>query len=370
MIISRYVTKETLKTQGAILFVLLLIFFSQKLIRILSAAVEGDIPSNLVLPLLMLGISEMAQLILPLSLFLAILIAFGRLYLESEMVAMFACGVKKRMLYSVVLVLSIITGLLTLGNAIWFGPWSTVQQKQLVESAKANPSLAALIEGQFQRSPQGDSVLYIGDVNKNNLDNVFIAQLNPPAGQRPSIITATKGQITQDKQGNQIILLDEAIRYEGSAALRDFRISEFKDYQAIIKYKDVQLDADDLKDDVERLGFRELHQLGTPKAKAELDWRITLILSVPLMAFLVIPLSAVNPRQGKMANFLPAILLYLVYFLLQSAIKANGAKGRIDPNTWMWAVNVVYFIIALLLNSWNSIFVRKLRFKLKGKENV
>ena len=42
---------------------------SQKLVEILGAAVEGNIPTNLVISLLWLGIPEMAQLILPLSLF-------------------------------------------------------------------------------------------------------------------------------------------------------------------------------------------------------------------------------------------------------------------------------------------------------------
>ncbi len=69
VIIIRYLVRETLKSQLAILFILLLIFFCQKLVRILGAAVDGDIPANLVLSLLGLGVPEMAQLILPLSLF-------------------------------------------------------------------------------------------------------------------------------------------------------------------------------------------------------------------------------------------------------------------------------------------------------------
>ena len=70
MIIIRYLVRETLKSQLAILFILLLIFFCQKLVRILGAAVDGEIPTNLVLSLLGLGVPDMAQLILPLSLFL------------------------------------------------------------------------------------------------------------------------------------------------------------------------------------------------------------------------------------------------------------------------------------------------------------
>ena len=60
MIIIRYLVRETLKSQLAILFILLLIFFCQKLVRILGAAVDGDIPTNLVLSLLGLGIPVIA----------------------------------------------------------------------------------------------------------------------------------------------------------------------------------------------------------------------------------------------------------------------------------------------------------------------
>lgn len=77
VIIIRYLVRETLKSQLAILFILLLIFFCQKLVRILGAAVDGDIPTNLVLSLLGLGIPEMAQLILPLSLFLGLLMTLA-----------------------------------------------------------------------------------------------------------------------------------------------------------------------------------------------------------------------------------------------------------------------------------------------------
>ena len=45
--------------------------------RILGAAVDGDIPANLVLSLLGLGVPEMAQLILALSLFLGLLMTLG-----------------------------------------------------------------------------------------------------------------------------------------------------------------------------------------------------------------------------------------------------------------------------------------------------
>ncbi|MWP63009.1 LPS export ABC transporter permease LptF [Gilliamella sp. Pas-s25] len=363
MIIRRYLVKETLKTQGAILFILLLIFFSQKLIRILSSAIDGSIPRDLIMPLLVLGVSNMADLILPLSLFLGVLVTFGRLYSDSEMVAMHACGVKKNLTYQVVLFLCILTCILTALNSLWFGPWTSVKQDQLLANAKINPSLAGLLAGQFQQTPDGNSVIYIGNVDNNNLENVFIAQINPKTNQRPSIIIANKGKTGHDDEGNQIITLEKANRYEGTAQLKDFRISHFNNYLGIIKPKVLSTDEDTDKTDVQQLGLFELASTNTPKANAEFYWRITLIISVPLMAFLVIPLSVSNPRQGRLAQVLPALLLYLVYFLSASSIKANAGKSRLDPELWFYILNLGYFVLALILNCWDNLFMRKLRLK-------
>ena len=362
MIIRRYLVKETLKTQGAILFILLLIFFSQKLIRILSSAIEGNIPRDLIMPLLVLGVSNMADLILPLSLFLGVLVTFGRLYSDSEMVAMHACGVKKNLNYQVVFFLCIFTCALTTINCLWFGPWSSLKQDQLVENAKINPSLAGLLAGQFQQTPDGNSVIYISNVDKNNLENVFIAKINPKDNQRPSIIIANKGKTGNDAQGNQIITLDDANRYEGTAQLKDFRITNFHNYMGIIKPKELDSNNDEIND-VQQLGLTDLYETKTIKSEAEFYWRLTLIISVPLMAFLVIPLSISNPRQGRLAQILPALLLYLVYFLLASSIKANAGKGRLDPALWFYIINLGYFILAIILNCWDNLFMRKLRLK-------
>ncbi|XKM14560.1 LPS export ABC transporter permease LptF [Orbaceae bacterium ac157xtp] len=367
MIIRRYIIKETLKSQLAILFILFMIFFSQKLIRILSSAIDGDIPNDLVMSILLFGISDIADLIIPLSLFLGILVAFGRFYNDSEMVAMYACGVKKSMLYQVVTFLSIISCIFTIINSVWYGPWSSVQEEYIMKNAKLNPSIAGMLAGQFQPISQGNSVIYIGQVDKNGLNEVFIAQTNNLTTQRPAIITADKGKIIQDSAGNQLIQLDHANRYEGIAELQDFRISNFENYQAIIKPKEVTVNRDTSGDKVDQLTFKELKKVATPKAKAEYYWRISLILSVPLMAFLVIPLSAANPRQGKLNKLLPAILLYLVYFLLESSIRANASKGKLDPTTWFYIVNGIYLLLAIFLNIWNTTPIKKLRYKFFSK---
>ncbi|MEZ3500225.1 LPS export ABC transporter permease LptF [Pantoea sp. KPR_PJ] len=357
MIIIRYLVRETLKSQLAILFILLLIFFCQKLVRILGAAVDGEIPTNLVLTLLGLGVPEMAQLILPLSLFLAILMTLGKLYTDSEITVMHACGLSKGVLVKAAMILMLFTSIVAAVNVIWLGPWSSRYQDEVTQNAKANPGAAALAAGQFQSSSDGNSVLFIENVKGNQFGNVFLAQLRTKGNARPSVVLADSGHMEQRKDGSQVVTLDKGTRFEGTAMLRDFRITDFTHYQALVGYKEATLDPND----AEQSGLTTLLSNDTPAFRSELHWRLTLIFSVLIMALMVVPLSVVNPRQGRVLSMLPAMLLYLIFFLLQSSLKSNAAKGRLDPAVWMWAVNIGYLLLAVALNLWDTVPMRRVR---------
>ncbi|KTS26065.1 LPS export ABC transporter permease LptF [Pantoea stewartii subsp. indologenes] len=357
MIIIRYLVRETLKSQLAILFILLLIFFCQKLVRILGAAVDGEVPTNLVLTLLGLGVPEMAQLILPLSLFLAILMTLGRLYTESEITVMHACGLSKAVLVKAAMILMLFTSIVAAINVIWLGPWSSRYQDQVTQNAKANPGAAAMAAGQFQTSSDGNNVLFVEDVKGNHFGHVFLAQLRPKGNARPSVVLADSGHMQQEKDGSQIVTLDKGTRFEGTALLRDFRITDFTNYQAYIGYKQATLDPND----VDQAPLSTLYANNTPEFKAEFHWRLTLVFSVLVMALMVVPLSVVNPRQGRVLSMLPAMLLYLIFFLLQSSLRSSGAKGRLDPAIWMWVVNLSYLALAIVLNLWDTVPARRIR---------
>ncbi|MGP4132016.1 LPS export ABC transporter permease LptF [Pantoea tagorei] len=357
VIIIRYLVRETLKSQLAILFILLLIFFCQKLVRILGAAVDGEIPTNLVLTLLGLGVPEMAQLILPLSLFLAILMTLGKLYTDSEITVMHACGLGKSVLVKAAMVLMLLTSVVAAVNVIWLGPWSSRYQDEVTQNAKANPGAAALAAGQFQSSSDGNSVLFIENVKGNQFGNVFLAQLRAKGNARPSVVLADSGHMEQHKDGSQVVTLDKGTRFEGTAMLRDFRITDFTNYQARVGYKEATLDPND----AEQSDLTTLLSNDTPAFRSELHWRFTLIFAVLVMALMVVPLSVVNPRQGRVLSMLPAMLLYLIFFLLQSSLKSNAAKGRLDPAIWMWVVNISYLLLAVALNLWDTVPMRRVR---------
>ena len=47
-------------------------------------------------------------------------------------------------------------------------------------------------------------------------------------------------------------------------------------------------------------------------------------------------------------------------------MRSNGAKGKLDPMVWMWGTNLLYLVLALVLNAWDTLPVRKVRARLRG----
>ncbi|OOF59150.1 LPS export ABC transporter permease LptF [Rodentibacter genomosp. 2] len=363
MILTRYLTKEVFKSQVAILFILLLIFFCQQLVRVLGSAANGNVPADLVFSLLGLGMPTMAQLMLPLCLFIAILLTFGRLYAESEITVMRACGIGQRILVRVALMLSLFTASLAAYNALWLSPWAIQKQSTIVEEAKVNPTMGALSSGQFM-SGNNNFVLFIDNIKGNQINEVYLFQTAPKGQTKPSVITAEKGELKALPNGDQILNLQNTQRVEGTAALPDFRITHFDSYQAYLGFQAT----DSKSDEAAALSSEELVKQNSVAAKAELHWRISLILAVPLMALIAVPLSRVNPRQGRFAKILPALLLYLIYFLLQSSLKSAGSAGKLDAAIFMPTVNVIFLLIGIVLNTWDSAMMYKFRrfFSRKG----
>lgn len=363
MIIVRYLIRETVKTQFAVFFVLFLIFVSQKFIAVLADASDGDIPSSVIMSLVALNMPTMALLMLPLSLYIGILVTFGRLYAESEITVMNATGIGNKILVQAALYLALITGVVAGFNSLWLAPWTQQQTAQLYAQVASDNTIELLQKGQFQRSPDGSAVVFIDDIDKKDLKNVFIAQLSPRDSIRPSVMFAESGHMSELSDGRQILTLEDGKRYEGIPTQLDYMVTDYKEYETLVGQRKIELGSQGwmAKPTLDLLSDDSNH------AQAELQWRISLVICIPLLTMIVIPLSAVNPRQGRFAKMAPAVLIYLTYFLLLSTAQSAMQSGSLPTYIGMWALNGVTLLAGIALNGMDSLFVRRIKEKLKTK---
>jgi len=94
--VQRYVLREVIQTWVAVTGVLVAILLSNQLSRVLGRAASDSYGRHVVFDLIALGAIMNLSVIVPVGLLLAIILALGRLYHDSEMAALQACGFAPR----------------------------------------------------------------------------------------------------------------------------------------------------------------------------------------------------------------------------------------------------------------------------------
>lgn len=348
MLIFRYLTAEVFKSQIAVFLTLMTIFLSQKFVKILSEASEGGTPSNLVLSYLALKLPQLAVYILPLSLFLGIILAYSRIYADSEMTVLKACGVSEWYVVRVTLVSSAVFACFAAALSLYIAPWASEKEYQLKEQAEADAGLSSLRAGRFQQTGNEKAVVFIHNIvaQGKELDKVFVAQLPEKDNSAAArLVYAQTGKVVEQESGEQLLQLESGKRYESDGRSQALSATEFATYQVQIREQEIEHQRRKL----EAIPTAQLVQMDTPEAAAQFQLRLAMPISIILLTLMAVPLSVVNPRQGKFAKLVPAICLYLGYFILLNAGKFLVAEGKVPSSVGLWWIHLSALFIGTYL---------------------
>lgn len=349
MILLRYFAKEVYTTLIATTLVLLLVFISNQFILYLSRAAAGGIPVRTVMQLMSLQVPLLLGYLLPLSLFLGILLAYGRFYVDNEMLILSACGMSKARLLGITLTFSSLAVILIAVLMIWVEPILAWYRDHIFAEAAAASPLETVIPGRFQ-TIAGKWSVYIGDVSvdHSHLRDLFVAKMPDPATPKEPwmIVSATGGQEWRNpKTGDRFMVLKDGYRYSGTPGQKDFQAVKYGSYGVRIEEGKLHINKD-----AEFMSTSELWQRRhkDPAASGELQWRFTMPISAFILAFLAVPLSRVRPRKGRYAKILPAMLIYVVYadliFVADAAIEKNSS---VFSKFGLWGIHIVMLLLAI-----------------------
>ncbi|MDX1801473.1 MAG: LptF/LptG family permease, partial [Marinobacter sp.] len=177
-IIFRYLTRQVLVNMLAVSGVLLLVFMSARFIKYLAEAAAGEISADVLFLVMGYRFPSFLELILPLGFFIGILLAHGRMYMESEMTVLFACGVSERKVLTQTLGAGLIVMLLVGATSLYITPWGFKQLESLMNQQRKATEFEMLVPGRFQSIASGKRVTYTESVSddRRELRGVFIAE--------------------------------------------------------------------------------------------------------------------------------------------------------------------------------------------------
>jgi lipopolysaccharide export system permease protein len=344
MLIFRYLLRETFKSQIAVFFILMTIFITLRFVRVLGDATDGNVPADLVLGFITLYSPVLASLVLPISLFLGVMLAHGRMYVESEMTVLKACGVSEWYVTRVTLLFSLFIGIITAVVTLYLTPLALEKEYQLKEDAAASSGIAAVIPGRFQQTSDNKAVIFVHDTDNETetLQKVFLSQ-RASGSDEVHLIYAKQGRVEESAFGEQNLILINGNQYDGKKRQNDYQIVNFDEYTVTITPPNREQERRKLA----AVSTAELWHLEGIEASAEFQWRVAIPLSLPFLVLIAVPLSAVDPRQGRFGKMLPALLLYLGYFLLLLASRRIMEDGNLPSFLGLWWVHVVMLIIGI-----------------------
>jgi lipopolysaccharide export system permease protein len=84
---------------AAVTLVLLVVALTGRFIQYLGQAVAGELATDALLLLIVFRLPDFLLVIVPLAFFLSILLVYGRMYAENEMVVLIASGFSEKSLF-------------------------------------------------------------------------------------------------------------------------------------------------------------------------------------------------------------------------------------------------------------------------------
>lgn len=355
MIIYRYLAKEIFSTLLAITGLLLLIFLSNQFIRYLAMAAAGQLSLQFVMRIMMLEIPNMLGLLLPLGTFLAIILAFGRMYADSEMTILAACGFSQRSLITCTLAISSVVAFLVAILSLNIGPYISADRVKLLTMGASVSAIDTLIPGRFQTLDNGRQVVYVTSLNRKNnqVKKIFNAEQVPEIlpkrqGHDWLILTANQGQVVEHPEiGGRFFVAQQGQRYQGVAGEKDFQVAQFGEYGVKMNFPAMQHNSSDTRG-IKTSMLWPVNNKNHSYA-AELQWRLSIPLSTLILAFIAVPLSNVKPRKGKYSKVLPAVLILVTYCNMMFVVRNWLRSDFISPFFGFWWLHGLFICLGLLL---------------------
>ncbi|MGB5008922.1 MAG: LPS export ABC transporter permease LptF, partial [Candidatus Dechloromonas phosphoritropha] len=267
-----------------------------------------------------------------------------RAYRDSEMVVWFSCGQPLtawirpvlRFALPIVLAIAALSGFLS--------PWAQYNADEYKQRLSARSDVSQVTPGLFREAKRGNRVIFVESLadDASRVGNVFVASMQEG---KLGVVMSDTGYQEIAPNGDRFVVLEHGRRYEVEPGTPRFKVMDFERYK--VRTEDGEVKPEERSPS--RLPLTELVRETSNQARGELLWRIGMPVSAIILALMAIPLSYVNPRAGRSANMLIAILIYAIYNNLMSLSQAWVAQGKLSFSIGVWAVHALMTLPLLLL---------------------
>jgi lipopolysaccharide export system permease protein len=405
MVLKRYILKEHIAPFVLSLFVVTFVLVIDKIIDLLNTIIEKKLDAGTILQVFGLSLPYMLALSIPMAVLVATILAFGRMTVDRETIAMKASGINiYRMTGPLIMVALMLTGLMMYFNHVTL-PESNHKLKNLMLKIAYYKPMTIVKPGEFTNIT--DYTIYVKENLETELRGIVIFDRSET--RYPRTIYAKRGQIKQMDNGNslQVQLIDGEMHERDDKSIGAYQVRAFKSFVLYIRdlgnqmdfsdtdyrsdremtYKELQatisdksneiaqkrkliedytrrlniagIQADALISDQQTRRLNMMKKVETDRLyelqqdldslKVEYHKKFALAFAILIFVLIGIPLGLMTRSSGIGMAFSVSSLIFLVYYIALNGGEQMADKGYMSPFLSMWISNFIFLILAVLL---------------------
>ncbi len=360
-ILDRYVGREVLFTALMAIAVLSMVLVLGNVFKqLFELLVNHNVPIEFILSFIAYILPFSLAFTIPWGFLTAVLLVFGKMSAENELIALRANGVSIPRVCLTVFVLA----LGACGICLWINvdvaPRAQAKMKDaLINMARSNPIAMFMSDQVIDEFPH--KKIYIESRDGPQLKNVLVYNLND-TGDLLQIVHAKGGRLAADLEGQQqIVLTLTDARYEDHDEKEPNNVLKY--HSGITAKKvDYALSLRELFEKSKRrvgLSQRTLKQLlksdreDDPEQrsamKTEVNKRLSFSLASFAFALIGVPLAITAHRRETSVGFLFSLIVAFCFYAFIIAANLLREKPRAHPELLVWAPNVIFISLGVFL---------------------
>lgn len=358
---TRYIFFEMIPTfvLGLMVFIFILLMF-QALRLTEFVLIHGVSLETVGAILTYLSISFLPALF-PMSLLFAVLMTYGRMSADSEMIALKASGLNMVSISIPAMMLAITVALLSAQTSFHLAPWGNRQFELLIGRLGQSQLTATIREGVFSEG-FFDKVVYANKVDPKSglLSDVFIYQ--EAQGELPLTIIAKRGEIIQENSldGNSVLIrLSEGdIHRKGETHTKikfdsyDIRMTDNAIREERVKTPP-SLTIEEISQRLERKDL-SVEDVRVLKAEWHKRWAISIVCVI--FGMLGVGLgTTTNRRSQKSSGMIISFGVVILYWIIYVTAEGLARSGKWPAGLAIWTPNVLFagFAAWALKRNWD-----------------
>lgn len=332
---------------GLLVFISIILMF--QVLRLTEFALVHGVNMRTIGEIIGYVIISLLPALFPMALLFSVLLTYGRLSQDSEIVAMKASGLPMTTLLIPAVILALMVGTISAQMSFNIAPWGNRQFEVMFSRISDTKAGAVIKEGTFSEG-FFDMVVYANkvDSDKGILKNVFI--YDEKSGDIPLTIIAKQGEIIPDpdKPGHEVLL-----RLNNGEIHRQAKTHTKISFETYDVQFSAPLNVGEKKKSPQSLTLNEIETRLKEDFSKDPEMERTLrteyhkrwAISALCLVFALIGVglgTTTNRRAAKAGGMILCIGLIILYWVLYIAAEGAARGGSLPVTLAVWTPNVLF----------------------------